>query len=127
MFNLTDWEILIIAIAVVGSLGALVAIRMRPAIDVNRDGSVNPSEVPIRVQNQFKAVVLDRPGLYDLTIGGNFYRTLVESFMHAFCYGCQVVFLCNMTMVYMDRRWSYLMTVTMVFKACMFMCIKTWT
>lgn len=120
---LSDWEILVVALALVGSLGAFVAIRTRPRIDVNRDGTVNPSEVPIRVQNNFKAVVLDRPTLYDLAIGGNFYRTALESFLHAFCYGCQVVFLCNGTMVHMDRRYSYILTATMVFKACMFMCM----
>ena len=121
-----DWAILLIAIAVVGSLGALVAIKTRAAVDRNHDGIVNPEEVPIRVQNNFKPVIVQSPGLYDLTIA-SLYRTIVESFLHAFCYGCQTVFLCNIimgpTIMDMDERYSYLFTTTMVFMACMFMCM----
>jgi hypothetical protein len=93
----------------------------RHRTDKNDDGVIQPEEVPYITRNDTMPVIVERPGMFELSIL-SFARTVVEAMLHAFCYGCLVVFVMNWTMGDFDKRWAYIITTIMIFMGCCFMC-----
>jgi len=126
--TLNEWSILGIYIGVISFVRILSSYYLRKKMDTDGNGAIDPDEVQFLNITQDMPVVVEHPGLYDLSIMSQI-RTFVEAMLHAFCYGSIVVFSMNLAMnlampnnSVMDKKFAYLVTIYMIQMACMFMC-----
>jgi len=97
--------------------------RARKRFDSDGNGKIDPDEVPFLIRTIHLPCRLNKPKYMEMSIL-SLYRVLVEAMLHAFSYGCTVVFTMNLIMLNfnMDERYAYLMVCMLIFMACMFMC-----
>jgi len=116
-----DWEIFGIFAGVTTTLQFFASYGVRRHFDKNKNGKIDPDEVPFLQITQDMPVKLNSPDYNDLSIL-SLIRTFVEAMLHSFCYGCLTVFSMNFMMSSVDRRYAYLVTCLMINMMCMFMC-----
>jgi len=121
---LGEWAIFGIFAGVVTTIQLSYSFVIQKKLDKNGNIVIDEDTVPFIKITHDMVVKMEKPGYAELSIL-NLWRCLVEAMLHAFCYGCLIVFSMNYMIDFImlrDRRYAYLVTCLMIHMACMFMC-----